>query len=31
MIQPQFAREQVSDLGLEEYHVQNLMRVFPVT
>lgn len=30
MMRPQFAREQVSDLELEEAHVQNLMRALPV-
>ncbi|KAI9845407.1 MAG: hypothetical protein M1837_004885 [Sclerophora amabilis] len=30
MMRPQFAREQVSDLELEETHVQNLMRALPV-
>ncbi|KAH8655033.1 cytochrome P450 [Tricladium varicosporioides] len=30
MLRPQFAREQVSDLDLEELHVQNLFRVLPV-
>ncbi len=30
MLRPQFAREQVSDLDLEETHVQALMRVLPV-
>ncbi|KAF4628259.1 hypothetical protein G7Y89_g9894 [Cudoniella acicularis] len=30
MLRPQFAREQVSDLELEEKHVQNLFRVLPV-
>ena len=30
MIRPQFAREQVSDLDLEERHVQNMMRALPV-
>ncbi|KAI9820833.1 MAG: hypothetical protein M1826_000858 [Phylliscum demangeonii] len=29
LIRPQFAREQVSDLVLEERHVQNLMRALP--
>lgn len=28
-MRPQFVRDQVSDLELEEYHVQNLMRVVP--
>jgi hypothetical protein len=27
----QFAREQVSDLELEECHIQNLTRVLPAT
>lgn len=30
MLRPQFAREQVSDLDLEERHVQNMMRALPV-
>lgn len=30
MLRPQFAREQVSDLDLEEEHIQNLMRVLPI-
>ena len=30
MIRPQFAREQVSDLELEEAHIQNLMRALPI-
>lgn len=30
MLRPQFAREQVSDLDLEEEHVKNLMRAVPV-
>ena len=29
MMRPQFARDQVSDLGLEEEHVQNMMRALP--
>ncbi|KAI9820843.1 MAG: hypothetical protein M1832_003476 [Thelocarpon impressellum] len=29
MMRPQFARDQVSDLDLEERHVQNLMRALP--
>lgn len=29
MMRPQFARDQVSDLELEEEHVQNLMRALP--
>ena len=29
MMRPQFAREQVSDLELEEEHLQNLMRALP--
>jgi cytochrome P450 len=29
-LRPQFAREQVSDLDLEEEHIKNLMRVLPV-
>ncbi|TID18758.1 cytochrome P450 [Venturia nashicola] len=29
LLRPQFVRDQVSDLELEEYHVQNLMRVIP--
>ncbi|QDS77320.1 hypothetical protein FKW77_004764 [Venturia effusa] len=29
LLRPQFVREQVSDLALEEYHVQNLMSVIP--
>ena len=31
MLRPQFAREQVSDLELEENHVQNMMRALPIT
>jgi cytochrome P450 len=27
LLRPQFARDQVSDLDLEEYHVQNLMQI----
>lgn len=30
MLRPQFAREQVSDLDLEEEHIKNLMHVLPV-
>ena len=30
MLRPQFARDQVSDLVLEEQHVQNMMRALPV-
>ncbi|KAI9680716.1 MAG: hypothetical protein M1817_004156 [Caeruleum heppii] len=30
MMKPQFNREQVSDLDLEEKHVQNMMRALPV-
>jgi cytochrome P450 len=30
MLRPQFAREQISDLELEEYHVQNMMRAITV-
>ncbi|KAF2001063.1 cytochrome P450 [Amniculicola lignicola CBS 123094] len=30
LLRPQFAREQVSDLDLEERHVQNLLRNLPV-
>ncbi|KAF2630174.1 cytochrome P450 52A12 [Macroventuria anomochaeta] len=30
LLRPQFAREQVSDLDLEEEHVKNLMRVLPI-
>ncbi|ORY11981.1 cytochrome P450 52A12 [Clohesyomyces aquaticus] len=30
LLRPQFAREQVSDLDLEERHVQNMMRCLPV-
>lgn len=30
MLRPQFARDQISDLRLEEKHVQNLMRALPV-
>ena len=30
MLRPQFARDQISDLSLEEKHVQNLMRALPV-
>ncbi|KAF2786950.1 cytochrome P450 52A12 [Melanomma pulvis-pyrius CBS 109.77] len=30
LLRPQFAREQVSDLDLEEIHVQNMMRCLPV-
>jgi cytochrome P450 len=30
MIRPQFAREQISDLNLEERHVKNMMRAIPV-
>ncbi|MCJ1414722.1 hypothetical protein MMC32_001049 [Xylographa parallela] len=30
MMRPQFARDQVSDLDLEEEHVQNMMRALPV-
>jgi cytochrome P450 len=30
LLRPQFAREQVSDLELEEEHIKNLMRVVPV-
>ena len=30
MLRPNFAREQVSDLELEEQHLQNLLRVMPV-
>lgn len=30
MLRPQFVRDQVSDLGLEEEHVQNMMRALPV-
>lgn len=30
MLRPQFARDQVSDLVLEERHVQNMMRALPV-
>ncbi|KAH7401428.1 cytochrome P450 52A12 [Pyrenochaeta sp. MPI-SDFR-AT-0127] len=30
LLRPQFARDQVSDLDLEENHVQNMMRVIPV-
>ena len=30
MLRPQFVREQVSDLELEEEHVQNLMKALPV-
>jgi cytochrome P450 len=29
LLRPQFARDQVSDLDLEEEHVQNMMRVIP--
>ncbi|KAF3004898.1 hypothetical protein E8E13_006449 [Curvularia kusanoi] len=29
LLRPQFAREQVSDLDLEEQHIRNLMRVLP--
>jgi cytochrome P450 len=29
LLRPQFARDQVSDLDLEEEHMQNLMRVLP--
>ncbi|KZM22613.1 uncharacterized protein EKO05_0009710 [Ascochyta rabiei] len=29
LLRPQFAREQVSDLDLEEEHIKNLMRVLP--
>jgi hypothetical protein len=31
MMRPQFAREQVSDLQLEELHVQNMMRALDFT
>ena len=31
MLRPQFARDQVSDLELEEGHVQNMMRALPAT
>ena len=31
MMRPQFNRDQVSDLELEEQHVQNLMRALPTT
>ena len=31
MMRPQFAREQVSDLDLEELHVQNMMRALDLT
>ncbi|KKY14696.1 putative cytochrome p450 family [Diplodia seriata] len=30
LLRPQFAREQISDLKLEETHVQNMMRALPV-
>ncbi|KAF2849382.1 cytochrome P450 52A12 [Plenodomus tracheiphilus IPT5] len=30
LLRPQFARDQVSDLDLEEEHVQHMMRVIPV-
>lgn len=30
MMRPQFAREQISDLDMEERHVQNMMRAIPV-
>ncbi|GAB7349065.1 hypothetical protein MBLNU459_g8025t2 [Dothideomycetes sp. NU459] len=30
MLRPQFARDQVSDLNLEEAHVQNMMRALPI-
>lgn len=30
MLRPQFIRDQVSDLDLEELHVQNMMRALPV-
>lgn len=30
MLRPQFAREQISDLDVEERHVQNMMRALPV-
>ncbi|MCJ1292478.1 hypothetical protein MMC34_004029 [Xylographa carneopallida] len=30
LMRPQFARDQVSDLDLEEEHVQNMMRALPV-
>ncbi|KAI8939591.1 hypothetical protein NX059_003355 [Plenodomus lindquistii] len=30
LLRPQFARDQVSDLDLEEEHVKNMMRVIPV-
>ena len=30
MMRPQFARDQISDLDLEEEHVQNMMRALPV-
>jgi cytochrome P450 len=29
LLRPQFAREQVSDLGLEERHLQNMLRALP--
>jgi len=29
-MRPQFAKEQVSDLDLEEKHVQNMMQALPV-
>ncbi|CAO2656392.1 Nn.00g051950.m01.CDS01 [Neocucurbitaria sp. VM-36] len=31
LLRPQFARDQVSDLELEENHVQNMMRVIPAS
>ncbi|KAL6707423.1 hypothetical protein ACN47E_004202 [Coniothyrium glycines] len=31
LLRPQFARDQVSDLELEEEHVKNMMRVIPVS
>ncbi|OAL37818.1 hypothetical protein AYO20_02995 [Fonsecaea nubica] len=30
LLRPQFSRDQVKDLGLEEKHVQNLLRALPV-
>jgi hypothetical protein len=30
LLRPQFAREQVSDLDLEERHVKDMMRVIPM-
>jgi len=30
MLRPNFVRDQISDLDMEERHVQNLMKVLPV-